>query len=387
MGGDTKYIYIVNVTRQLSIDMINCFNKQGAGIHLITGSQEVNYAPLDKEVKVTRLIKYNNTSAFKRIFTWAIFTIHSFFYVLFAGRKKELIIITSPPFIVFTGWFFKMIRGQKYHLIIWDLYPDVLVNFGVLKETSLITKAWKKMNKKCFDKATSIFTIGIHLSDAIKKYTTCEPQIIQNWANTDFIKPLPRSENPFAKKYQLENKLVVMYSGNMGMTHDIESIVNTAEILKDNSQIQFLIIGEGAKKAKISRIIEEKKLKNILLLPYQEKEMLPFSLTAADIGIVTLSEGAESVSVPSKTYYTLASGAAILALASIESELALLIKKYNCGIIFDKPDHKAIADFILSQVADKASLENFKKNSRQASLDFTPKNAELFYKAIVTENR
>ena len=78
-------------------------------------------------------------------------------------------------------------------------------------------------------------------------------------------------------------------------------------------------------------MVADKKLKNVLLLPYQKKEILPFSLGAADIGIVTLSEGAENISVPSKTYYTLAAGSAIIALASLESELALLIEKYNCG--------------------------------------------------------
>lgn len=377
-----KYIYLVNVTRQLSIDMINYFNGQGSEIQLITGVLEPNYAALSPDVKVTYFIKYNNSTPFKRLITWILFSIYSFFYILFLSRKKDLIIITSPPFAIFTGLIFKKIRKQNYHLIIWDLYPDVLVNFGVFKEKSFIIRGWKKLNKICFSNASNIFTIGQHLSDAIQKYTTNKPVIIQNWVDTEFIKPIRKSENPFLIKYQLENKFIVMYSGNMGITHDIESIVNTAELLISNPEIHFLIIGDGAKKARITQMVEDKKLKNVTLLPYQDKKILPYSLASADIGIVTLSEGAESVSVPSKTYYTLAAGSAIIALASLESELALLIEKYNCGKIYHKADCNAIAEFIRFLSKNEGEIESYKENSRKASLDFTPRNASLFYNYI-----
>jgi glycosyltransferase involved in cell wall biosynthesis len=377
-----KYIYIVNVTRQLSIDMLNYFHSNKVDVHLITGVLEPNYAVLNPDIKVTYFLKYNNTSSLRRIYTWTAFTMLVFFYLLFTSKKKELILITSPPFIVFLGLFFKKIRNQKYHLIIWDLYPDALTNFNILSEKSLVVKCWRKINIRCFNEAQNIFTLGEHLSLAIKKYTHKTPEIIQNWVDTEFIKPMPKSENPFIAKYQLEDKFIVMYSGNMGVTHDIESIVYTAEILKHNTTIFFLIIGGGAKKAKIEKILAEKKLNNILLLPYQEKEILPYSLSSADVGVVTLDNGAESISVPSKTYYTLAAGSAIIALASLESELALLIEKYQCGSIFDAKDCQKIADYILYLSENNTELDRLKLNSRKASYDFTPTNAGLYFKTI-----
>src|ERR1035437_91441 len=273
-----KYIYIVQITRQLSIDIINNFVNQRTDIQLVTGVVESNYQALDLKVKVTSFIKYDNTSAFKRLFTGCWFTLCSFFYLLFSGRKNELILVTTPPFIIFLGWFFKKIRKQKYHLVVWDLYPDVIVNFGLLKKTSIATRIWENMNKKCFNNAETIFTLGKHLSDAIKTYTGKEPVIIQNWTNSDFIKPLSKSENRFAIQHQLTDKFTVMYSGNLGLTHNIEALVDAAEILKSNEKIHFVIIGEGEKKAKIREIISEKQLTNVLLLPYQDKEMLPHSL-------------------------------------------------------------------------------------------------------------
>lgn len=386
MEPQKKYIFLVQVTRQLSIDILNQFVKNGAQIELVTGVVESNYAELDSSIKVKYFNKYNNTSTLKRMYTWLVFTFLSFFYILFSSKKKELIIITTPPFIVFTGLFFKRIRNQNYHLIIWDLYPDVLVNFKVLNDKSWIIKYWKKLNVKCFNKASNIFTLGEHLASAIKEYTKNEIIIIPNWVNSDFVKPMPKSENIFAQEHQLQDKFVVMYSGNMGLTHDIESIVYTAEALNDNSKVKFVLIGDGAKKEKITNYVLEKKLDNVLILPYQDKEVLPYSLSCADVGVVTLSQGAETISVPSKTYYTLAAGSVILALASHESELGLLIEKYNCGKVFENPQTPEIVDYIEHLIGSEKSLDEYKQNARNASFNFTPENAKQYYDYIYGKN-
>lgn len=386
MKNTKKYIYIVQVTRQLSIDILNTFADQGAEIELVTGVVESNYAPLNANIKVKYFNKYNSTSNFNRTLTWLIFTMASFFFVLFRSKKKELILVTTPPFVVFIGSFFKRLRGQNYHLVIWDLYPDVLVNFGVAKENSFIIKTWKRWNRSCFKKAASVFTLGKHLSDAVYNYSEKQPEIIPNWVNAEFVKPMDKSENTFALQHGLTDKLVVMYSGNLGLTHDIESIVYTAERLQDNPKVHFVIIGEGAKKAKITAYVKEKQLNNVLILPYQDKEVLPYSLSCADVGVVTLSQGAEMISVPSKTYYTLAAGSAVLALASQESELGLLIDQYQCGVVFDNPEIKDISVFIESLLANPDQLKHFKENARKASFNYTPENAKRYYHYIYGEN-
>lgn len=377
-----SYIYIVQVTRQLSIDIINDFVKRGANIQLITGAVESSYQPLDPSVKVTTFLKYRNSSNTGRIVTGLLFTLYTFFFLLFTSRKKELILITTPPFILYLGTFFKKIRNQKYHLIIWDLYPDILVNFGVIKENSFVHRIWKRRNEVCFNNASTLFTLGEHLSGAIRKYTTRTPVIIPNWANTDFVKPVNRADNRFARQHGLTDKFVVMYSGNWGLTHDLETLVHTAKALKHNPAIQFVIIGDGAKRPVIEQLVKEKDPGNVLLLPYQDRAMLPYSLACADVGVITLSEGAEDISVPSKTYSTLAAGAAILALASERSELGLLIKKYRCGTIVKGGNIQEAASFIDLLAKNKETAEEYKKNARQASRDFTPENAKRYYEEI-----
>lgn len=380
-----KYIYIVQVTRQLSIDIINNFAEQGHEIRLLTGIVESNYKPLHPAVKTKLFTRYNNKSNFGRLLTGTNFHLQVFFYLLFYGRKFELIFVTTPPSIVFLGLFFKRLRNQKYHLILWDLYPDVLINFKMITKDSLIARIWKNRNRKCFENASSIFTLGKSLSDAIRKYTSKSPVIIHNWTNTDFIKPLRKEENPFILEHKLQDKMVVMYSGNLGITHNIEAIVSAAEQLKNNSEIRFIIIGDGGKKEKIVSMIAQRQLSNILLLPYQDKIMLPYSLASADISVITLGEGAESVSVPSKTYYTLAAGSAVLAVAAASSELGVLVEKYDCGKIFSGEQVKQIADFISEMQTKKDKLDHYKMNAREASKFFTPENARVYYD-VITKN-
>jgi glycosyltransferase involved in cell wall biosynthesis len=278
--------------------------------------------------------------------------------------------------------FFYRLRKQKYHLIIWDLYPDVLVNFGVLKDSSWSIKYWKKINRNCLQNAENVFTLGQHLMDAIAKYMNKPVVIIPNWVNSEFVKPMEKKDNTFAIKHGLTEKLVVMYSGNLGLTHDIESVVEAADFLKDNQNVHFVIIGEGAKKTKIEQLVKDKGLGNVLMLPYQDKEVLPYSLSCADIGVVTLSQGAEMISVPSKTYYTLAAGSVILALASKESELGVLINTHNCGVVFETPKASEVAQFIEDLITENEKLKLFKENARKASFEYTPENAKRYYDYI-----
>jgi glycosyltransferase involved in cell wall biosynthesis len=227
-----------------------------------------------------------------------------------------------------------------------------------------------------------VFTLGQHLVDAIAKYMIQPVVIIPNWVNSEFVKPMDKKDNTFAIKHGLTEKLVVMYSGNLGLTHDIESIVETADCLKDNHKVHFVIIGEGAKKTKIEQLVKDKGLGNVLMLPYQDKEVLPYSLSCADIGVVTLSQGAEMISVPSKTYYTLAAGSVILALASKESELGVLINTHNCGVVFEEPKASEVAQFIEGLITEDEKLKLFKENARKASFEYTPENAKRYYDYI-----
>ena len=378
-----KIIFINQVTGYLFTDVVNVFAEEN-DCTLYTGSIESSNIPLHKNVRVEKMVKYNRNIAIKRIFTWGLFTIQTFFKLLFQQKSTELFIVSNPPFAPWLGFLFHKIRGTKYHLLIYDVYPDVLVNFGMIKKNSVVNRFWSRLNNKIFNSAETVFTLSDNMASLIKNYSPIRVDVIPNWAHTSFIQPIPKERNSFAIQYEQVNKISVVYSGNMGATHAVEKIADLAFSFKHDNDFGFMAIGDGSKKA----LLEERKgewgLNNLLLLPYQSTEVLPYSLACADIGIVTLSSGAEDLSVPSKTYNLLSAGVALLVIASPQSELANLVSSYQCGAHFQEHETDKMIDFLSEMKNDSKALLQMKKNARQASYHFTPANANL-YKSRLNE--
>ncbi len=380
-----KLIFINQVTGYLFIDVINAF-ADDYDCCLYAGQLDPAYAALKPSVKYRQFIRYNRNLPYKRIATWLIFTCRVFFSLLFKRGKFELFIVSNPPFAPFIGYFLSKLKKINYHLLIYDVYPDALVNFGIIKKGSFFEKFWAKRNARLYAKANTIYTLSDGMVALIKKYDPAtKVEIIPNWADTSFIRPINKNENPFAKQYNQLNKITIMYSGNMGATHAVEKIAELAALVKGDGAFEFLLIGDGSKKLSIEITQKEQDLYNLTILPYQSADLLPYSLACADIGVVTLSSGAEDLSVPSKTYNLLAAGAALMVIASPGSELSKLINKYDCGRSFQENELSKMQDFLNEMKTNPARLIDMKTNARKASFFYTPANADK-YKALLNNN-
>ena len=380
------YIFINQATRYLFIDIINCFASKGCKVELYAGEIREGNVRVDDSIKKHLYTRYDSSTPFKRLVTFILFTLQVFFKLLFRKKRSiRLILVTTPPFLPFIGIFFNKLFGIPFDLIVYDLYPDVFINFGIFKKDSWPIRYWNRLNISLYHRVTKVFTLSLAMAEGLIAQG-CKPSkiiTVSNWVDTSYIKPVEKTQNIFIQEYHLENKFVVLYSGNMGATHDLETLIDVAELLKEQEDLLFLIIGEGVKKQKIEKIIQEKKLKNVLLLPLQPSALLPYSLTAGDLAYITLDSGAENASVPSKLFYMLAAGCGILSVASAHSELGILTKRFNFGSIFKPGDIKNIGAFILDCKINSEKLIGFQENARKASFHFTPKNAEQFYKEIV----
>ena len=166
-----------------------------------------------------------------------------------------------------------------------------------------------------------------------------------------------------------------MYSGNMGKTHDIETIVDAARFLKDQTNLKFFLIGDGEKRSKLADMVAEQQLTNVTMLPFQDSQQFRHSIASADIGFVTLSNGFENYSVPSKTYYLMAAGCILFAIGSKGSEMEHLIDRYQCGFRFDPGDAKSVAESILKVYSDATLKDKLRQNARSAAFNFTMENA------------
>ena len=361
---------------ELTCDIARAFAAAGDDVCIVSGRELPALA--GTPIRTAHVCAYERSSFPRRIATWLAGT-WGIFRVFRKNPDAELLIISNPPPAPILPLFLE----NKFSLLLWDVWPDALVHTRTLSPRHPIVRFWEFLNRRAFRRAEKIFAIGESQADALARYAPREKiVVIPVWANTEFLKPLPKSENLFLREHDLTGKFVVMYSGNIGNTHPVEKLVDIAAELREHTDIAFVIVGDGGKRETVRRRIEETGVKNVSLLPFEPRERLPHSLAAPDIGVVTLEEAASQVSVPSKTYSMLATGTPLLCLAGAQSELAALVHKFGVGEIFAPADTKAAAAWILSLKNDAQAHAAMRKRTRETSLLFTPKNAEKYVAAL-----
>ena len=163
-----------------------------------------------------------------------------------------------------------------------------------------------------------------------------------------------QKQNAFRREHGLDDKFVVMYAGNIGLTSCLEDVLHAAEILQEQKDIQFVIVGEGIKKESLEAEMRAKQLKNILFLPFQPRELFPEMLAAADLGLVTLNAGAAFSSLPSKIFNVMASARPILAVTPPGSEIMQIVEEAGCGWNVPPASPEKLAEAIV-QLKDRES--------------------------------
>ncbi|WP_413167486.1 glycosyltransferase family 4 protein [Capilliphycus salinus ALCB114379] len=264
------------------------------------------------------------------------------------NRSQILVLTTAPPYLTILGYLAHLCFGQRYICLLYDLYPDVAVELGVVSRQNPLVKFWDWINCKVWKKADAIIVLSSTMKDRIAaKSPEIEEKItvIQNWADPNFIKPLDKNENWFAREFNLLEKFTVLYSGNMGRCHDMNTIMEAAIELRDEP-IQFVFIGGGAKRESCIKKVRELGLNNCVFLPYQDKAVLPYSLTACDLSLVSVTAGMEGIVAPSKFYGILAAGSPVAVVCESHSYLRQLLAEAKCGVAFDNGEGTQLAQFI-----------------------------------------
>jgi glycosyltransferase involved in cell wall biosynthesis len=353
------------------IDIANALVRLNFDVSLITGRLIERDKTLSDKIQINRIIKYRRSSNFLRILSWLTGFLQILFIVKTRYRNDYLFIVSNPPLSPLIMLFCK----NRFSLMIFDVNPDTLSNLGILSEKSLIIRIWKKANRKVYVKADEVFSLTESMAHLLKQYCDRKKIIVTPiWSDNQFFKPVLKELNPFVTEYNLKNKFVVLYSGNLGTIHNVEMLPQLALKVK-NQNVIFLFIGEGDRKKWLSEQIKKLGIKNCLILPRQPVEIIPFSFASADLAIVSLDILSSSLSLPSKTFNFMSAGLPLLCIAGHDSTLNGLVTKYENGKCFLPSQIDEIVSFI-NEVEGCFELKNiYKANSLKASLDFTPENA------------
>jgi len=371
MNQKSNILIINQNSGYLTVDILNAYAKKYDKVVLIAGRISTVERQLNKNVRIQKIIKYNRENPFNRIFTWCIGSLQIFFLLLLRYQQYEVIYFTNPPMAYLSSLLLK----NSFSIIVYDTYPDALKNIGI-NEKSIIYRLWSVSNKTLFKRADKIIALSNGMAERLSVYVEKgKIRVIPNWSGSDKFAPLIKEDNLFVTNNHMVGKFIVLYSGNMGITHNVETLIEVAKKLESKDKIHFLFIGEGDKKEKLQKKSHEYNLSNCTFLTWQHSSVLHYSLASADLAVITINKESAQLSVPSKTYNLLAVGSPLLCIAPENSELAALVHKYNNGNCFDNTDLDGIAQFILT-IAENEDLKMlYSRNSLNAAKDFHFSNA------------
>lgn len=365
-------------------------------IHVICGN------PLYRKVKNRRLInktsygkitiwRINNTTFPKKYFLTRFINLFSYFILCFVWtsflkRMNCVIAETDPPLLAVVAYVYSRIHRSEFIYYPQDIWPDVgIVNRKMTNP--ILTKILKLVNVFLYQKSTQIIVPGRDMKKRLEEEYSIPPHkiaVVENWADPDQIFPIAREENIFLKKYSLKDKFLVMYSGNLGLSQDLENIIYLADALREVKDIFFVLIGEGALKEKLVNMSASLGLRNIIFLNYQEKKDLKFSLNAAHIHLVPLKKGMKGIIVPSKVYGIMASGKPFIAAVDEGSEIDKIVREFQCGIVTSPSDVEELKKAVLWAFHNQDKIEKMGEMGKIALVNhYTKKICAQKFKKII----
>lgn len=292
-----------------------------------------------------------------------------------SSRGDVLLLTTAPPFLPIIGYLANKFFKLPYVCLVYDLYPDVAVELNVVSHHHWLVKMWNIVNNHIWIKSQKIIVLSPSMKNRmIAKCPHIKDKItvIHNWADANWIVPIAKQDNWFAQSFNLIDQFTVLYSGNMGRCHDMDTILETAKLL-DKEPILFVFIGNGAKRKAFEAQIRQLGLNNCRFLPYQDKQNLPYSLTAGDLSLVSISAGMEGLVAPSKLYSALAAGRPVAAICEPQSYLQGIVTEAQCGQAFSNGDAAGLAEFIRRLSKDELLVKRMGEAGRHyLQSHFTP---------------
>lgn len=291
-------------------------------------------------------------------------------------RAKDIDLIylaSTPPIQGVLGGLLKKMKKIPFVYNLQDIFPDSLVGTGLAKKGGLLWKIGRVIENFTYRNADKIIVISEDFKRNIMAKGVPEEKIVvvYNWVDEEAVKHVAREDNKLFDTYGLDrSKFYITYSGNIGLTQNMDLLLEVAKELETTeSEIQFVLIGEGAYKKRVQEIIAEQNIGNVTLLPFQPYEDISHVFSLGDVGLVISKPGVGENSVPSKTWSILSASRPVLANFD-ENELKTIVAENQCGIFTKAGDKEAFKKAILDLYQDRARCEQLGRNGR----DFILKN-------------
>jgi glycosyltransferase involved in cell wall biosynthesis len=294
--------------------------------------------------------------------------------VLFKHRRAQLLLLTNPPYLPLLGWLCHTLRRQPFGVLLFDIMPEQAELLEFIQPNGVLARVWRRFNKLWYRKAAYTVVLSRDMLEGALKNADllgaveesaarAKTHTIHMWADDRLISPRPKAASAEATRLQVQQCLVVQYSGNHGRFHDIESLLALAASFQWGDGFVFQFIGEGQKKKLVANLLSTTPSSPLYSSSYVPKELLVDSLAMADLGVVAQMPGQERVCYPSKLLGIMAAGRPTLAICPVNCAMARMIREQEIGFVIANGDLAAGRKVLLEAKANPARLQQMGQNA------------------------
>ncbi len=363
VAGFDMLVYTPVPTRGVSEEVRKIYEERKEE-HLYDGRMKVLRFPLIREGKnpIQRALRYF-IAAFKQ-YWWASHAQEA--------KQCDVIFVASTPPI--QGAMAALVKKRTHIPFIYnlqDIFPDSLVGTGIARKGRLLWRIGRVIEDFTYRNADKIIVISEDFKKNIMAKGVPEEKIevIYNWVDEQAVKEVNRDDNVLFDRYGLDrNKFYVTYCGNIGLTQNMDMLLEVAKELESEKAIHFVLVGNGAYKDELEKEITIRNIKNVTLLPFQPYEEISHVFSLGDVGLVISKPGVGENSVPSKTWSIMSASRPVLA-SFDENELKEIIEKYHCGYFTAAGNKESFKKAILSLYGDKEQCRQLGMNGRKFVMD------------------
>lgn len=327
----------------------------------------------DGKLRVHRFAMYREGKnpvlrAMRYSFNWII----QLWYGLTEKNVDCVYLESTPPIQGLLGSLLKIFRNIPFVYCLQDIFPDSLAGTSLAKKGGLLWKIGRVIEDFTYKYADKIIVISEDFKKNIMAKGVPEDKIvvIYNWVDQNKVVDVPREKNKLFDKYNIDReKFYIEYSGNIGLTQNMDMLLEVMKELKTtHPDIGLVLVGEGAYKAQVEEIVKRDDLTNVTMIPFQPYEDISHVLSLGDAGLVISKPGVGANSVPSKTWSIMSASRPVLANFD-ENELKDILVGNECGIFTKAGDKDAFKRSIIKLYENRDFCKKYGTNGRQFVMD------------------
>lgn len=279
---------------------------------------------------------------------------------------QDVVLVYSPPLTLgLATYLYTRIRRIPFVFNVQDIYPQTLVELGLLKNRFLIA-FFEWMEKFTYAHAARVVVHSHgnrqYLMDR-RALAADRVTVIHNWISAQTVLQ-GEKQNGFRNQHQLGTRFLVTYAGTMGYAQDLNPIIQAAKTLQEYDDILLLLIGEGVRHSEWQQKVQQMHLQNVRFLPLQPKSVYPSIVSASDVGLVPLIERLRTPVVPGKLLDFMAGGRPVIATVNLDGDTSRIIREAQCGYAFSPDDSRGVAEAILALYHDQSMTNQLGSNGQ-----------------------